>query len=252
MESELEFEFTEDELRERQRRRKLKKEWYAEARSIRDAAPNKRMLLREAKQVALTRIEDAARTQAQFEDLNRMWDDREIVEKWRIAKHEHLILGAMKHYELPDSGRVIPVPFAHVWWRQLLSGDFIGFIHDCPHELHEQTTSRPVFDFISELDEDQMEILYYRAIRQWTPQQIAALRGQTDRNIRKVYANMIADIRKKMYFRLRPRYVAKLPLTFAQKEFCKNYLETLDDVEKAKIKRIIEDEERMRSRKRRR
>ena len=219
----LEFEFTEKELSERQRRRKLKKEWHDEARAIRDADPNKRMLLREAKHFALTRIEDAARTQEQFEDLNRRWDDRDIVESWRISKQEALISGDLKDYELPDSGRVFPIPFNHAWWRQLLGGDFISFIHDCPHELRELTSSRPVIDFMEQLDENQKEILYYRAIRQWTPQQIAALRGQTDRNIRKVYNNMIADIRRKMYLRLYPRYAAKLPLTFAQKEFCKKY-----------------------------
>lgn len=57
------------------------------------------------------------------------------------------------------------------------------------------------------------------------PQRIAALRGQTDRNILKVYDTMIKNLRKKLYERLAPRYIHSLPLTFAQREFVKNYME---------------------------
>ena len=116
-----------------------------------------------------------------------------------------------------------------MWWRKLLAGDFIDVIFDCPREIYELTSSRPVYDFTRVLDENHKEILYYWSIRQWSPQRIAAMRGQTDRNIRKVYNKMIEDIRRKMYERLRPRYDAKEPLTLAQKEFVKQYRHQLDE-----------------------
>jgi DNA-directed RNA polymerase specialized sigma24 family protein len=48
------------------------------------------------------------------------------------------------------------------------------------------------------LNDNQKEILYLRVIRQWSPQKIAAMRGQTDRNIRKVYDTLINGLRKKL------------------------------------------------------
>lgn len=54
---------------------------------------------------------------------------------------------------------------------------------------------------------------------------IAAFRSQTDRNIRKVYNAMMAELREDMYFRIYPRYKAELPLTFAQREFMRVYIE---------------------------
>ena len=236
----------EEKRRERQYRRKVKEEWLVEAKAIQTAEPSRRMLMREAKRESLAIIEDAARTPEQFREVLARWDDALIVEEWRVAKHEELTLDNMRDYELPDSERIIPQPFDHIWWRQLLGGNFIDVIHECPHEIHELTTSRPVFDFMRELDEDHREILYYRAIRYWTPQQIAVLRGQTDRNIRKVYNNMIDDIRMKMYIRLHPRYAAKAPLTFMQKEFCRTYLDQLDEIQKGKVLRKLGENERRR------
>jgi hypothetical protein len=95
-----------------------------------------------------------------------------------------------------------------------------------------------------DLDGKHRELLYYRAIRQWTPQRIAAFLGKTDRNVRKVYNTMIGNIRRKMYMRLYPRYIAGKPLTSAQKEFFASYEEQLDDVQKSKIMRTIEEQKR--------
>ena len=66
------------------------------------------------------------------------------------------------------------------------------------------------------MDDKRKEILYYWAIRLWSPQEIASMRGQSDRNIRKVYNKMIEEFRQELFKRLYPRYEAYLPLTFAQ------------------------------------
>ncbi|MDL2218690.1 sigma-70 family RNA polymerase sigma factor, partial [Christensenellaceae bacterium OttesenSCG-928-M15] len=111
----------------------------------------------------------------------------------------------------------------HEWWRQLLSGDFLDVIHDCPYEMHELTTSRPVSDILKTLNENQLEVMYYWVIRQEKPKQIAARRGQSTRNILKVYTGLIKGLWKKLHDRLAPRFDAGLPLTFAQKQFVEDY-----------------------------
>jgi hypothetical protein len=233
-------------LERRKHRRRIIADWKARAKAIRESANsnNIKMLLRESRYVALEIIEDAARTEKDFNNILDIWDEDEKIEGWRLEKHMVKYDTDLTDYELPDRGIIIPKPFDHVYWRQLLSGSFLDYIHDCPHEIHEMTSSRPVFDFTVDLDESKKELLYYRAIRYWSPQRIAAMRGQTDRNIRKVYNNMIEDMRKRMYIRLYPRYITKKPLTFEQREFVKNYWEQLDEIQKGKLARKIEEIER--------
>jgi len=215
--------------RERQSRRQVIEYWKAAAKAAKEGT---NILQREARREAVAIMEDAARTLEDFEKVMAVWDEQERIERWRIDKHEENYDEELPDYEMTDLDVVIPPPLDHVWWRQLMGGDFLDVIHDCPHEVHEFTSSRPVYDFTKELDENRKEILYYWAIRQWSPQRIAVYRGQTDRNIRKVYNKMIEDIRWKMFDRLWPRYEKDKPLTIAQREFVRQYIEQLDDNKK--------------------
>jgi len=124
--------------------------------------------------------------------------------------------------EITD-GAVVPEPLNHRWWRQIMQGNFLDVIFDCPYDMHELTSSRNISELVKALNDNQKEILYLRAIRQWSPQKIAAKRGQTDRNIRKVYDTLIESLRRKLYKRLLPRYEAGAPLTLAQREFVATY-----------------------------
>jgi hypothetical protein len=194
-------------------------------------SPARKQLARDAKREALTRLEDAARTMEQYQNVVRLWNVRDNNRRrhWRrkeIGRPNAPMLHWDREGESEEKGKlkgwldtVIPAPLDHEWWRQLLSGDFLDVIHDCPYELHELTTSRPVSDILKTLNENQLEVLYYWAIRQWTPQRIAAFRGQSDRNILKVYATLIEGLRKKLYERL----PLQESLTFAQRQFVEEY-----------------------------
>ena len=211
---------TEEEKRkEREYRRRIVDFWKTSAQTIRDGTG---ILMRESREVALANIEDAARTKNDFKKVGIIWDERDRIEKWRVDKQEEPSADPKAIKE--RFGIIIPQPIGHQYWRELLSGNFLDVIHDCPHELHELTASRPIYDLTKELDENRKEILYYWAIRLWTPQRIAAYRGQTDRNIRKVYNKMIDEMRGKLYKRLIPRYKAGEPLTHRQREFVESYM----------------------------
>lgn len=202
-------------------------------------------LKRDTDREALTRQEDAARTLADFEAVVKIWNDLDKNRRHRERDNE---IGRpdeeMLHWTEGEDGeirteldKVVPPPLKHRWWRQLIRGDFLDTIFDCPYDLHELTSSHPVSELTKALRENQKEVLYYRAIRQWSPQRIAAMRGQSDRNIRKVYDTMIASLRKKLYVWLAPRYIQDLPLTFAQREFVKNHMEQYGDVKPGKGKK---------------
>ena len=193
-------------------------------------------LKREIERAALTLMEDAARNKDDFRKVVREWDrlDRNNERRWgrhEIGRPSAEMLHWDKRDENDEKGvlkgwldTVIPAPLDHAWWRQLLAGNFLDVIFDCPHEMHEQTTSRSVFDILQTLNDNQKEVLYYWAIRQESPRQIAKRRGQTDRNIRKVYDTLITRIRGKLYERLSPRYFTDAPLTAAQRRFVADYI----------------------------
>lgn len=212
---------------ERRRRYRLRKEilhsWRSDAKII--WQENESMLQREARREALIIIEESARTAEDFDRVTILWDCLDIVEKWRLDKQVPKRTELLTEHEFYHSSRIIPPPIRHAWWQQILSGNFIDVIFDCPHEVQELTSGRSAYELVNELSEKQKEILYYWAIRLWTPQRIAAMREQTDRNIRKVYNNMMTDIRNKLFGRLYPRYEKCLPLTSSQVSFVERYIQ---------------------------
>jgi hypothetical protein len=138
-------------------------------------------------------------------------------------------------------GAIIPTPIGHRYWKQLLNGNFLDVIFDCPYDIHELVSGRAVSELLKALKAGQKEVLYYWEVRQWKPQRIAALRGQTDRNILKLYAVMIEGLRYKLYMRLLPRFKESLPLTVSQQRFMENNKEKYGEG-KPKRKRRKKDE----------
>ena len=72
---------------------------------------------------------------------------------------------------------------------------------------------------LRELNEDHKFLLFLSALRQYSSTKIAAIRGQSDRNIRKVRNTMLKKIRKKLLAALTEKVQAQQPLTLLEKEF---------------------------------
>ena len=72
---------------------------------------------------------------------------------------------------------------------------------------------------LRELNEDHKFLLFLSALRQYSSVKIAAIRGQSDRNIRKVRNTMLKKIRKKLLASLIEKVQAQQPLTLLEKEF---------------------------------
>ena len=182
------------------------------------------VIKRESIKVAIIRQENAARTEEDFEKLTETWDrldgNRERRERrYEIGRTENML-------EFESSGEtVIPPPINHAWWREMLKGNFLDVINDCPLDIQEFTSNRDIYELVGALKENQKEVLYYWAIRYWTPQKIAAIRGQTDRNILKTYDTLIKSIRYKLYMRLLHSCRENEPLAIVQREFMQNHSE---------------------------
>jgi hypothetical protein len=179
-------------------------------------------LKRIARAASLRRYEESCRTVSDFENLTELHDLLDANRERKERYWEKFNTDILAESEIRNEA-VIPPPLNHPLWRQLLSDDFLDVIFDCPHDIPELTSSRNVSELLGALDENHKEIMYYLAIRQWSPQKLAIYRGQTDRNIRKVNGKMIADLRAEMYERLRGRFERGDSLTVQQREFCENY-----------------------------
>jgi len=221
---------------ERKLRRQIVSSWKDTAKTM---ATSHKSLQKEMRREGLAIIEEAARTETDFEEVAVLWDEMERIERWRIDKHEKASIDELLDDDRLDDAlygcdTIIPIPINHAWWRQLLAGDFLDFIHDCPYEMHELTASSTLSNLLKTLNENQTEVLYYRTIRQWSFQRIAAFRGQTDRNILKVYDTLINKLRKTLYKWLFSRYIKEEPLTLAQREFIDEHYIIYGEIEEKK------------------
>lgn len=176
-------------------------------------------LKRELEQEALARLEDAARTADDFDAIINWWDRLDANRERRERDHETRRSEPLLEWGADPDAAIVPAPYGHAFWRQLKLGDFIEYIFDCPYELHELVEDTDISALLKNLSENHAEILYYSAVRLYTTEQIGTIRGQTDRNIRKVRATLIRSLHKYLLPKLIDREKKGLPLTTEQRRF---------------------------------
>lgn len=186
-----------------------------------DERPERKKLKRELQAEALTRLEDAARTPADFKKVTDWWDRLDANRERRERYHEVLRSGddLPLEFGMTKDGLCFPGGMNRALARQIRKGDFLDAIYNCPYELHELVTDADLSDILRDLKEDQKELLFLWAVRLYSSAKIAAIRGQSDRNIRKIRITMLKRIHKKLLAVLQERAGQGLPLTFEEKAF---------------------------------
>lgn len=84
-----------------------------------------------------------------------------------------------------------------------------------------------IAEIIGELTAEQKEVLFYYIVKGYSTQKIACIRGQTDRNIRKVRNTALKQIRKKIYAYLTSN--SEHNMTIQEKRFVENYRNMIDN-----------------------
>ena len=178
-----------------------------------DEHPNKTMLKRELRAIALKRLEDGARTVSDFEEVIKEWDhldsNRERKERYHEIGRENLD----SKKDVAPLAIVIPAPINHAYWRQLMKGDFIDIISNCPYEMYNSLSDEDYSKIIYDLKDDHKELIYFLYLRDFTTNQLAALRNQSDRNIRGVRSTILRQIEKKVLMILVDRQEEDFPFT---------------------------------------
>ena len=186
-----------------------------------DEEPERKKLKRELRAEALARLEDAARTQRDFENVIAWWDKLDANRERRERYHELSRSGddVPLDYGASANELFFPDTLNDVLEKQIRKGDFIDAIFYCPYDIHELVTDADMSIILRELNEDHKFLLFLSALRQYSSAKIAAIRGQSDRNIRKVRNTMLKKIRKKLLAALTEKVQIQQPLTLLDKDF---------------------------------
>lgn len=186
-----------------------------------DEDSERKKLKRELQAEALARLEDAARTVSDFEKVVAWWDKLDANRERRERYHELSRSGddLPLDYGAAKDGLFFPDTLNDVLEKQLRKGDFIDAIFYCPYDIHELVTEENLSDILLELSDDHKELLFLYAVRLFSSTRIAAIRGQTDRNIRKVRVTMLKKIQKKLLPALLEKAKKQQPLTLLEKDF---------------------------------
>ena len=188
-------------------------------------SPQHALLQRDLRRMALARMEDAARTLEDYQEVVRVWDrldaNRERRERYYTISRGDVPLD----YEAAPDGLIFPAPHDSMRLRAILSGELEDVIFDCPFELHELVSDEAISRAISGLKDAHKEILFYSGLHLLSTAAIGRIRGQSDRNIRKVRATMIRKLRSRLFTTLSERSENGLPLTTTQRKFLEAYHE---------------------------
>ena len=199
-----------------------------------DEEPERKKLKRELRTEALARLEDAARTQKDFENVIAWWDKLDANRERRERYHELSRNGddVPLDYGASANELYFPDTLNDVLEKLIRKGDFIDAIFDCPHDIHELVTEEYLSKILRELSEDHKELLFLCAVKLFSSTRVAAIRQQSDRNIRKVRNTVLKKIRKKLLAALKEKADTQQPMTLLEKAFLEDNSETVDSGEK--------------------
>lgn len=199
-----------------------------------DEEPERKKLKRELRAEALARLEDAARTQQDFENVIAWWDKLDANRERRERYHELSRSGddVPLDYGASANELYFPDTLNDVLEKLIRKGDFIDAIFDCPYDIHELATEEYLSKILRELSEDHKELLFLCAVKLFSSTRVAAIRQQSDRNIRKVRNTVLKKIRKKLLAALKEKADTQQPMALLEKAFLEDNSETVDSGEK--------------------
>ena len=198
-----------------------------------EAAPtSEKRLKREIRAEALRRLEEAARTESDFLTVVDEWNKLDRNRERRERDHDNLRGDVPLEFQAVPEPRIVPLWMNDPEYRQLCSGFFLDILFDCPYEMHELTTDEFISDMIRDFSEEHKEVLYFLSLRLYSAAKLAVLRGQSDRNIRKLRLTIHKKLQRAFYQHLQEKQEAGGSLTLREQEFFRVFGELLQTMGK--------------------
>ena len=198
-----------------------------------EAAPtSEKRLKREIRAEALKRLEEAARTESDFLTVVDEWNKLDRNRERRERDHENLRGDVPLEFQAVPDPKIAPLWMNLPRFRQLCQGNFLDIIFSCPYELHELTANRFLSKLFFTLSDEQKEVLYYLFVKQYSTTRLAAIRGQSDRNIRKLRMTIQKKLQRAFCQHLQEKQEAGGSLTLREQEFFRVFGELLQTMGK--------------------
>ena len=160
------------------------------------------------------------------------WNKLDRNRERRERDHENLRGDVPLEFQAVPDPKIAPLWMNLPRFRQLCQGNFLDIIFSCPYELHELTANRFLSKLFFTLSDEQKEVLYYLFIKQYSTTRLAAIRGQSDRNIRKLRMTIQKKLQKRMYEHLSEKLENDHGLTLREREFMEKYEASMQNMGK--------------------
>ena len=180
------------------------------------------MLHREARALAIRRIEESARTEEDFKEVIQWWNRLDANRERKERDHETGRSTVPLEWDAGEFYVSDKPSYDMILRRLLLAGDFLDFIFDHPETIHELVTDTDLSKILKELKPHLKNMLYYLFLRDYSTSEYAESIGQTDRNIRGVRETALKKIRGFYGGILTYRKENSLPMTIDEKYFLEN------------------------------
>ena len=189
----------------------------------RSAAERRKRGAQSVREEALRRLELSARTAAEFQSIVN-WYDREEQSRMRKERRYESLRGdtPVEYLALAD-GDIVPHSMSCPTFRQICRGEFDDFLCNCLFRMHDLTDRAHLRKIILGLKLDYKEIIFFLGIRLYSTKLLADLRGQTERNIRKVRGTVQRKIHKKLFTALTELAKENGKLTHQEQAFQQEY-----------------------------
>lgn len=176
-------------------------------------------LLEQLEETSVERMTEAARIQEEFEMLLKEWDRLDRNRERRERYHEILKPEYSQENHDGYSGRIFPAFFETAESKLLFSGKLLDLIFDCPYKMHDLLADPVLSAMVENLSDIQKETLYFLSLQFVSTAQLACMRGQSDRNIRKLRDTYTRKLQRQLYIYLKEKKTAGQSLSSREKEF---------------------------------
>lgn len=201
-----------------------------------DAPISTATLLAQLDEVSVERRTQVARTAAEFDELIKEMDrldrNRERRERYHEILQEEYVPSGEEFY----SGRIFPATLDSPESKLILRGMFLDLFYNCPYEMHQLTADPFLSRIVNELSDLHKETLYLLSLQYLSTAQIACMRDQSDRNIRKLRDHYTKKLQKQLFNHLLQKTQQNKSLTFREKEFLGLYETALNNGDDTKVK----------------
>ena len=189
----------------------------------RSAAERRKRIAQSVREEALRRLELSARTVSEFQVLVDCYDREEQSRMRRERRYEALRGNVPLESGAVPEGHLFPRSLSQPNFRQICRGEFDDYLCSCLFAMHDLTDRAHLREIVMNLKLDHKEILFFLGIRLYPTQKLAALRGQTERNIRKVRDTVRKRIHRKLFASLTELQKTGDELIHLEQDFLRTY-----------------------------